>query len=110
MNLWDGQVQNFVNFVSTSILNLAFGADPHQILLLVRIPSAFLIFCSLSPEPMGEFWPNYDLHRHIIGREEKVIRSHFQGHTSILKFSNFDPLGPNDGFWPNFIYCNVGMI
>ena len=42
-------------------------------LLLVRIPSAsaseLLIVCTLSPEPTGGFQPN--LHRHIIGMEER---------------------------------------
>ena len=43
-----------------------------------------------------------------------------QGHhtINIVKFSNFDQkmlvctlsLEPNDGFWPNFIYCNVGIV
>ena len=54
---------------------------------------------------------------------EEVIRfwwpwPHFQGHTSTLKFSNFDQkmlfctlsLEPNDRFWPNFIYCNIGTV
>ena len=42
-------------------------------IVLVRIPSALaswlFIVCTLSPEPIGGVWPN--LHRHIIGREER---------------------------------------
>ena len=87
--------------------HIAFGADP------VGVP--------LSPEPMGGFWPNS--HRHIIRRKEKsgyilvtltsFSRSH--QHFEIFKFWQKKlvctlSLEPNNGFWPNFIYCNVGMV
>ena len=43
--------------------------------------------------------------------------THFQGHTSILNVIFWPKnlvcilsLEPNDGFWPNFIYCIIGMI
>ena len=39
---------------------IAFGVDPGVSIALSAL---------LSPEPMGGFWPN--LHRHIIGREER---------------------------------------
>ena len=66
-------------------------------IVLVWIPSALaawlFIVCTLSLEPIGGVRPN--LHRHIIWREERSDRfwwhwPHFQGHTSTLKFSNFD--------------------
>ena len=59
----------------------------------------------------------------LLGGGKEVIRfwwpwPHFQGHTNTLKFSNFDQrklpctlsLEPNDGFWPNFMYCIIGII
>ena len=46
---------------------IAFGVDPVGV--GVGVGAAFLIFCTLSPEPMGGFWPNF--HKHIIESEER---------------------------------------
>ena len=89
-----------------------------DILLLVRIPSAsssalvsaLLIVCTLSPEPE---WVDFDqtCTDTLLGGKKEVIRfwwpwPYFQGHSSTLKFSNFEQnklvctlsLEPNDGF------------
>ena len=72
--------------------------------------------CSLSALCLVDFDQTYT--DTLLGGRKEVIKTHFQGHTSTLKFSNFDPkkfvctLSPesNDGFWPNFIYCIAGMV
>ena len=57
-----------------------------------------------------------------LGHGEEMIRfcwpwPHFQGHTSTLnvkfwpkKFVCTLSLEPNDGFWPNFMYCIIGIL
>ena len=64
------------------------------ILLLVWIPTALLIVCTVSSKPMGRFSPN--LHTHIIRREERsdkilvTLTSFSRSHQHFEKFSNFD--------------------
>ena len=94
------------------VRHIAFDAEP------VRVGVARCLY-SIS---WTNGWILTKLADTLLGGRKEVIRlwpwPHFQGHTSTLKFSNFDQkqlvytlsLKPNDGFWPNFIYCNVGMV
>ena len=85
-----------------------------DILLLVRIPSVLLIVYTLSPEPMGGFWPT--LQRG--GKKWLDSGVHDLIFKVTLALWNFDPkklvctlsLEPNERFWPNFLYCNVWMV
>ena len=75
---------------------------------------------TLSPEPIAGFWPNCmeTPFRH----GAKIIRFWWPWHifkvTPALWMSNFDKkklvctrsLQPNNGFWPNCMYCIIGMI
>ena len=89
--------------------HIAFGEDPVDIAhcLLSYLLNQWVDFDQICTDT-------------LLGGRKEVISfwwpwPHFQDHTSSLKFSPKKlvctlSLEPNDGFWPNFIYCNVGMI
>ena len=75
---------------------------------------------TLSPEPIGGFWPNSKATS--IEHGEEMIRfcwlwPHFQDHTSTLNVKFWPKklvctltLETNTGFWPNYSHCITGII
>ena len=87
---------------------IAFGADPVSVahcLHSISLTSGWI----LTKLAQTHYWE---------GRRKEVFRywwpwPHFQGQPTFWNFqilTKIRSLGPNDEFWPDFIYCNVGMI
>ena len=79
------------------------------------------LVCTLSPEPIGGFWLNLQRNTTVtLERNDSILvtltsfsRPHQHFECQILtkkKLVCTQSLEPNNGFWPNFMYCIIGII
>ena len=96
----------------------AFGVDPNGISVGVRVASCLHSICWTNWWILTKLAQTHDWEG---GKSDQILvtfTSFSRSHQHFEFFSNFDPkklvctlsLEPNDGFWPNFIYCNAGMV